>query len=221
MRDFEIGPAWSNPQSASRLELQLQFAEKASYTSNHASQTMDGCQLFYKEIIVPQRMEAQFKPKNRSVEIVWNQVEDVVTVANTEKNLDISALLSSGNIRQFTLRCQTAAQRTGPTKDVLATTRPTKLALKINGQKLFELEDETLKMQQLLQKYKYFKDETSPLSYSFCANPGSKDTSGYLPSSNDKMVLVLTPDNTRLDCIVELEKIFTRGPQGRITKSDS
>ena len=220
-RDFALGEAFSNPESASRLEIQLQFASKASYTNNHVSNVMSGCQLFYKEIVVPQRLEAQFKPKQRSVEICWNQIEDVVSLVGVSQEIDCSALLSSGNIRQIILREQTAAQKTGSSKDVMATTKCSNLAIKINGQELFDFDDATLRVQQLLQRYNFDQDHVSPTSYSFCAKPATRDHSGYLPSSNDKLTLVVTPRNLRVDVIVELEKTFTRAAGGRITKSDS
>ncbi len=220
-RDFQNGEAWMNPESASRLEIQLQFAAKSSYTDAHTSQTMDGVQLFYREIIVPQRMEAQFKPKTRHVEIIWNSVDSVTTVIGTAgTEVDLSSLLSGGNIRQLLVRQQTAAQRTGATKDVLATLQVSAMELKINGQSLFEMDAVELRMQKLLQKYHYGAD-TSPTSYAFCADPSSNDKSGYLPSSNDKLTLVFTPAAVVTDVIAEIECVFTRNQGGRITKSDN
>ncbi len=217
---MQQGPCWSNGASSARLELEITFRDKAGCSAGHTSNTMDGCTLYYEEILVPLAIESAFANRDRNrPRIEYNQLQDIACADGVLTEIDISALVSGGNIRQLIVRTKTG---TGKTKQPLACARPDRAVLKINGVEVFDESQPVLDMHQMLQGRRYDETEDIPWAYPFCQNPTDRSSSGYLPSSNDKCTLHLQFSGAQtVDIIAEYEKIFKVGQNNRINKTDS
>ena len=218
----ETGEVWSNGGSAQRLEIELKFATKLACATN-GTQAITDCQFYFEEILVSPALESSLKAKGRNPRprMDYNQIANVVCAQNVEKKIDLSPLVSGGNVRQLLIRTHVG---TGATREPLATARPERVRLSINGQELFDESEPMLSQKQLLEGYrKVDEHETDfPMCVPFCLNPQGKDSSGYLPHTNDQIDLQLTFGSAcTIDVIAEYERIFERKTGGRINKRDA
>ncbi len=218
--DIQQGPCWTNGASNARLELEIKFRAKAELSTGHASATMDSVTLYYQEILVGPAIENSFRNRDRlRPRIEYNQISDVSFAAGVQKEVDISSLVSGGNIRQLIIKSDVGA---AATLQPFATARPTTSMLKINGVELFDEAEPILSQWMLLHGYDLDENEDQPYCIPFCQNPQGRDSSGYLPSSNDKATLHLTfAGDQTIQIFAEYEKIFKVVNNGRIEKTDS
>ena len=218
----QTGEVWSNGGSAQRLEIEIKFSSKASCSSN-STQAISDAQFYFEEILVSPALESSLKAKGRNPRprMDYNQIVDVSCSQSVETKIDLSPLVSGGNIRQLLIRTH---EGSGATRDPLACARPTRVRIKINGQELFDESEPMLSQKQLLEGYrKVDEHETDfPLCVPFCLNPQGKDSSGYIPHTNDQIDLYLTFEDAKIvDVIGEYERIFERKTGGRINKRDA
>ena len=119
-------------------------------------------------------------------------------------------------------REQVAAERTANTCDILKTSRPQAIEVKINGNSLFEEERVVLDFWRLLQGNTIDTTEDTPYTIPFCQHPEDNSSSGFLPASQDAMSIYYTAEQTGfVDIIVEYEKMQRRTEQGRLESADS
>ncbi len=217
---FEHGPCWSNISGgASRLELELIFNPK-SFVAAGATCTLDSCQLWYQEVLVPASVESTFRGREKiRPRIEYNSINTTV-VAGQRKEIDCSQLLAGGNIRCMYFKEEKAG--TGPTRDAIGTSRPSAVEVRLNGVELQNHEQPALDMWMLLQRFHLDPTHEQAYCVPFCVNPSERDSSGYLPASQDSLSVYYTAaTSTVLRIICEYEKIHRRTEQGRVEKADS
>ena len=166
-------------------------------------------------------LESTLKAQGRGPRprIDYNEITGVSCSQDVEKEIDLAPLVSGGNIRQLLVRTHVGS---GATREPLATLRPDSARLKINGVECFSESEPLLSQIQLLEGYKLDENEDQPYCIPFCLNPQGKDSSGYLPHSNDAVSLFLTfTEAATVDIIAETEVIFERSTGGRIDKKDA
>ena len=216
------GEVWSNGGSAQRLEIEIKFAAKGD-CSTGGTQAISDVQFYFEEILVSPALESSLKARGRNPRprMDYNEIVNVACDKGVETKIDLSPLVSGGNIRQLIIRPRVGV---AATRDPLACTRPDRCRLLVNGQELFDEEEPLLSQKQLLEGYrKVDENETDfPLCIPFCLDPQGKDSSGYLPHTNDQIDLYLTfPSDETVDIIGEYERIFERKTGGRIDKRDA
>ena len=211
---------WINPAGASVLEIEIQFSTLAQ-CSGSSDGGITNCQFCYTELMLPQALENQFKGGDREVaRIDYNSLKNITLAAGVNK-LDLSSLHSSGPIRTITF--YEHAPGTADSLPLLSVCAvPSKVAWRLNGREVFDESYSQLDYQQFLGGAHQHVN-CKPFQISFCQDPMSTDSSGFLPSSNSVLQVDYTGGTGNvLEVIVELEKIFRKdGVTGRITRSDS
>lgn len=221
--DLKHQKPWTNPAgSASVLEIELQFASIAECSAS-TNAAIEDCTFFYTEVMLPQAIENSFKGGNREVaRIDWNDYKDISVTGSEKTKLDLSALHSGGPIRCIYF-FQHANTTGADLPKLTECVRPEEVTMRLNGREIFSEKDQILEYQQYLNG-SHLHTGCQPFYISFCEDPMSNDSSGFLASSNSVLEVDYTAGGSgaqTLDVIVEYEKIFrTDTLTGRIVRSD-
>ena len=210
---------WKNAFNG-KLQLEIQFHEKAYCTDGNADCQIESCEFVHTEVLVPARLEAALsRPVTEAPRIQYNQLENISLIANTKLEVDISSMTAGGNTRCVYMYFRSAtsgADLAFPDDDCKM---PDRVALKINGITVIEEQQPVMDWSQWTKGIHPRAGRCYILS--FAERPQDSSSSGYLPSSTDSCALELTIASTCVcDLYFQYEKMVRIDAQGRYTSSD-